>query len=354
MWILTFVMLTKIEINQVREHLEKAQNPLFYFDNDQDGLSSYLLLRRFIQRGNGVPVKTSPLDMSYFRRIEEFNPDYIFILDQPTVSREFFEELNKLNLPIVWIDHHENDLEEIPEYVDYFNPLYNETKSNDPVCSLCYGVANKKEDLWIATFGCIADKYIPYFYSEFLEKYPDLGLKSDDAFEILYNSEVGKIARMVGAGLNDRTSLVMKMIRFLIEVKTPYEVLEEKRENHDMHKKFNFIEEKLNKYLIRAKEEYSGGRVLFFKYSGETSMSATIANRLSHVFKDKGIVIVVAFVKGIRVNLSIRGKKVREKILEVLEGFPMSTGGGHEDAVGAQIDLDQVEEFKKRVEETFQ
>ena len=83
-------------------------------------------------------------------------------------------------------------------------------------------------------------------------------------------------------------------------------------------------------------------------------MSATIANKLSHDFKDKEIVIVVAFTKGARVNLSIRGEKVREKVLDILKDFSMSTGGGHENAVGAQIDLDQVEEFKKRMETSFQ
>jgi len=242
-------------------------------------------------------------------------------------------------------------LNEIPDFVDYYNPIYNEFKTNEPVASLCYEIANKKEDLWIAVLGCIADKYIPSYYQEFLKNYPDLGIESENAFDILYGSEIGKIARMVGAGLKDRTMMVMKMVRFLIKVKTPYEVLEEKIENHEMHKRFDFIDTKLKKYLNKAREEYSGGNLLFFKYSGEISMSADIANRLSHEFP--GIILIVAFIKGSRVNISVRGKNVREKILGVLKEFPLSSGGGHEDAVGAQIDLDQVDEFKKRVEEVF-
>ena len=50
-------MLTQKQIDEVREHLDKAQNPLFFFDNDNDGLTSFLLLRRFIDRGKGVAVK---------------------------------------------------------------------------------------------------------------------------------------------------------------------------------------------------------------------------------------------------------------------------------------------------------
>jgi single-stranded DNA-specific DHH superfamily exonuclease len=339
-------MLSSQENQEIREHLERAQNPLFYFDNDQDGLCSYLLMRRFLGRGNGVPVKTSPLDMSYFRRVDEFDPDYVFILDQPSVSNEFFEALHERNIPIVWIDHHEIDKSMLPDYVDYYNPLFSESKSNEPVADLCYRVVNRKEDLWLLIIGCISDKYMPLDYSDFLKKYPDLGIGSNEPFDILYNSEIGKVARMIGTGLKDRTGFVMKMIRFLINVKTPYEILEEKKENGTMHDTFNKIDGRLQKYLKKAREEFGEGDILFFTYSGETSMSADIANRLSHEFQGK--IIVVAFVKGARVNLSIRGEKIREKVLEILKDLPLSTGGGHENAVGAQIDLDQLSEFEVR------
>jgi len=67
-------MLTKNQIIQIKEHLEKAQNPLFFFDNDQDGLCSFLLLQRFIERGKGVPVRSFPgLTKEYFRKVNELN-----------------------------------------------------------------------------------------------------------------------------------------------------------------------------------------------------------------------------------------------------------------------------------------
>jgi nanoRNase/pAp phosphatase (c-di-AMP/oligoRNAs hydrolase) len=37
--------------------------------------------------------------------------------------------------------------------------------------------------------------------------------------------------------------------------------------------------------------------------------------------------------------------------LNVLENFPLSTGGGHEDAVGAQIDSEQLKDFEKLLKE---
>ena len=342
-------MLTEKEVAKIKSLLENSVNPLFYFDNDQDGLSSYLLLRRFVGKGNGVPVKTSPLDMSYFRRINEFEPDIIFILDQPTVSEEFFSEVEKEGLRVVWIDHHEIDLELIPSWVEYYNPMYNETKENNPTTFLAYQISGKKEDIWLAVVGCIADRYVPKYYSEFLKKYPDLGIESDDAFEIFYNSSIGKIARMFSSGLKDRTTNVNHMIKFLISCKTPYEVLEEKKENRNLHSRFNMIDSKFKKLIEKAKEVEIDKGVLFFKYSGETSMSADLANKLSYLFPGKDV--IVAFIRGARVNLSVRGKGVRERVASAISEFPLATSGGHEDAVGAQLNLEEVgkfvENFKK-------
>ena len=111
-------MLTEKQIIEIREHLEKAQNPIFFFDNDNDGLTSFLQLRRMIGRGKGIPIIYYPdLNADYFRRVKELNSDYIFILDKPVVSDEFLEQVHEDNIPLVWIAH--NDVE-IPKQ-DWIN-----------------------------------------------------------------------------------------------------------------------------------------------------------------------------------------------------------------------------------------
>jgi len=243
-------MLTKKQVSEIKEHLDKAQNPLFFFDNDNDGLCSFLLLQRYIGRGKGFAIKTAPeLTKDYFRKVRELEPDYIFILDQPEVSKGFFDEVEKINLPIVWIDHHEIDKKKIPDFVNYYNPLFNKKKSNEPVTALCYQISNKKEDLWIAIAGCVADYFVPDFYEDFKKKYFDLSIDSKDAFEIFYNSPIGKISRIFGAGLKDRTTNVVKMLNYLTKVKTPYEVLEENEKNSFIHKRFKEINKKYKKFI---------------------------------------------------------------------------------------------------------
>ena len=47
-------MLTSKQIKEIRKALEEATNPLFFFDDDQDGIAAYLLLKRKYKKGKGI------------------------------------------------------------------------------------------------------------------------------------------------------------------------------------------------------------------------------------------------------------------------------------------------------------
>jgi single-stranded DNA-specific DHH superfamily exonuclease len=342
-------MLTKKQLREIREHLEKAQNPIFFFDNDADGLCSFLLLQRYLGRGKGIAIRSFPeMNAEYFKRTTELNSDYVFILDKPVVSEEFLEEARKVNIPVVWIDHHKIPKLKVPEFVYYYNPTMKKAKDNAPVTYLCYQITKRKEDLWLAVIGCISDRFIPDFYSDFYEKYPDLAIKSKDAFEILYKSQIGNITRMVGSALKDSTSNVVKMLRFLTTVKTPYEALEETGKNHEMHLRFRQISQKYNKLIEKAKALADKEKVLFFQYGGDLSISADLSNELTYLFPEK--IIAVAYISGAKANVSIRGKKIKKIVLKALKGLEDATGGGHEDAVGARVRVEDLEKFKEKIE----
>tara|TARA_Y100000310_G_scaffold161721_1_gene161632 strand:+ start:14086 stop:15138 length:1053 start_codon:yes stop_codon:yes gene_type:complete len=348
-------MLTKEQIRQIKEHLNKAQNPLFFFDNDSDGLCSFLLLQRFIGKGKGVAIKSFPeLTVDYFRKVHELNADYIFILDKPLVSEEFFEKAHQLNIPIVYIDHHDIDKTKIPEFVNYYNPFFNsKSLENRPTSYLCYQISENKNDLWIAIVGCISDRFFPEFYSDFKKNYPDLSIDSKDAFEIRYRSQIGKITNLFSFALKDRTTNVVNMTRFLTKVKTPYEVLEENNQNYTMHQRFDQINSKYQRLLEKAKSLTSlSNKLLFFQYGGDLSISSDLSNELNYLFPEK--IVVVVYVSGIKASISVRGEKVREMILKIIEGFEDASGGGHENAVGAKIKFEDLEKFKDKLKEALE
>src|SRR3989339_784772 len=278
-------MLTSEQIIEIREHLETAQNPIFFFDNDPDGLCSFLILQRFIERGKGIPIKSFPkLIDDYFRKVVEFNADYIFILDKAEVSDKFWEKVKEVNIPVVWIDHHAFKFEDIPDFVNF------------------------------------------------------------------YKSEIGKIAKFFTFGLKDRTTNVINMLKFLMSVHSPYEVLSEGSKNSAMHKRFREIDEKYQRLIERAKEigNYDG-KLLYFQYGGDLSISSDLSNEISFLFPGK--INVIAYVSGYKANISGRGKNIRKIILEIIGGLEGATGGGHQDAVGAQVQIEDLEFFKKELKE---
>jgi single-stranded DNA-specific DHH superfamily exonuclease len=345
-------MLKKKELEEIREHLERAQNPVFMFDNDTDGLCSFLLLQRHYKRGKGVCIKSFPaLDENYFKRAEDLGADYIFILDKPVISKEFFLRAREVNIPVVWIDHHKIDIETIPEFVHYYNPLYS-TKTSEPVTAICYEIVKRnKNDLWLAIVGGIADHYLPTYYSKFQKRYPDLAisLKKVMPFDVLYNSEIGRVANLLNNGLKDTTTNVVLMLKFLMKVKSPYEVMEETKENHTMHYRSKGINKKYNRLLERAKVNLDATNLLFFRYAGDLSISGELSNELGYLYPKK--IVVVAFAGGSKVNLSIRGKNVLDKFEIAIKNIKGGRGGGHKDAVGGQLHLDDLDKFIEKMRE---
>ncbi len=360
-------MLTSKQIKEIREHLEKAQNPIFFFDNDPDGLCSFLLLQRWIGRGKGIAIRSFPeLDENYFKRINELNADYIFVLDKHSSSEGFVKRCNEINIPVVWIDHHliPDENKELLENFNYYNPQYNKGEYNSdlPVTRLCYQVTNNEKDDWICIVGCVFDKYFPKeIYETFKKKYPELSFSSREnnsvgADEISYDSDIGKISRMFSFALKDSTTKVVRMMKYLMSVKSPEEVLKENPKNKSIHSRYKEINEKYKRILEKGKSIGNSlnenERILFLKYSGDLSISSDLSSELQYLFPGK--IIVVAFVTGVKVNISFRGNKIKTSVLNVINEFEGATGGGHENAVGSSIQLKDLEEFKERLKKEFE
>lgn len=344
-------MLNNNQIEEIRAHLEKAQNPLFFFDNDNDGLTSFLLFRRFLDRGRGIAIKSFPdLNVSYYRRVQELKPDYIFILDKPAVSKDFIKKVRQDNIPIVWIDHHQVERPDDPD-IYYYNPFYNDS-SFEPVSYMAYKVTNKKEDIWIAMIGCISDCYFPDFFKEFNKKYPELSKEDPkSAFDILYGSEIGRIARILDFSLKDTTTNVVNMIRFMMKVSGPMDVLEENSKTKQILNRFNEINNRYQMLMEKAREDVDK-KIIYFQYGGNLSISANLANQLIHEFPNK--IVIVSYINKDIANISIRGNNntdVRSLTLKALEGIEGASGGGHKSATGAKVNISDLPKFIKNFED---
>jgi len=333
-------MLTQTEVTFLQKELETAENPLFIFDDDADGFCSFLLLYRMHHKGRGLVLKTSPkLDGRLVRKVQEINPDKIFVLDVPIIDSEFVDQIKK---PIFWIDHHQ------PLSVPgtrYYNPRLQDIKAYVPTTRMAYQISQNKEDLWIATAGCLADWYMPDFIEEFAEKYPNWLSEKKDLFDALYKQPVGKLVKMFFFLLKGPSNDVHKSIKIMTRITSHEEIFkQETPPGKFIFKKFESINHKYEELLKEAKKEVTKERILLFFYTEQQwSFTANLANELTALYPDK--VIVIARHKSGEYKCSLRAQvpilKAIEKALVGVNGY----GGGHENACGAVIKEEDWERF---------
>ena len=196
--------------------------------------------------------------------------------------------------------------------------------------------------------GCVGDWFLPEFSNELAKDYPDLFPKNvKTPSQALYETRFGKLAKILSFALKDRTSNVVRMLKFLVTAKTPYEVLEENNKTKTIHGRFKEINRKYEKLLEKAKG-FAGNKLLFFQYGGDLSISGELANEIFHLYPDK--IVAVAYTKGEEVKISIRGSiNVRDKVAKAMQGLN-GRSGGHENACAASLTVSELPKFKERLE----
>lgn len=340
-------MLTEKQLQQIKDELDNCQNPLFFFDDDPDGLSAFLLLYRYKKEGHGFVVKTHPkLDAQYAPKIESYDADKVFVLDVANLEQDF---IDASKVPVIWIDHH-GPYER--NNVRYFNPRLSKKDANIPTTYMCYNAV--KQDLWIAIAGCIADYYMPDFFNEFEEKYPDLANGKKSIGDLYFKSRLGTLIKVFSFSLKGKTSEVMKCMKVLTRIKSPYEILnQETAQGRFIYKRYEKINKLYENLLDDAIKNAGKEKMLVYTYADDKmSFTGDLANELLNEFPDK--IIVVGRKKDEEIRMSIRSRNtlippLLEKSLSGLEGY----GGGHEYACGANVKQDDFKEFIKRMRENI-
>ncbi len=337
-------MLTDEQIKEFREYLHKAENPLFFYDDDSDGVCSYLLLKKYIGKGKGVIVKAAPkISVDFLRKVKENSPDYIFILDIPLVDQEF---IDKVNVPIIWLDHHPPIKR---KGVHYYNPRSNSKSDGSPTTYWAYKIAEEKDPL-IGAIGCIGDWYYPDFLDKLDKLYPGLLPKkrSGKPEEILFDSTLGELISVVSFILKLSLTEIGRCTSILLKIEDPFEILEQKSsKGRFLYKKVEKIKKEYDWVLKQALKEKPEDGVLFVKHPHTNhSFVGDLATELS--YRTRTVLIVGREDEG-RMKMSIRSSDVKindiiEESIRGLDGY----GGGHELSCGANVNLNDFDEFLER------
>jgi single-stranded DNA-specific DHH superfamily exonuclease len=335
-------LLTEKEVTEIRTALSSYKNPLFIFDDDPDGLCSFLLLYRMHREGRGVILKTSStLDTDFIRLIKNYTFDAIFILDIPKVTQAF---VDNFKCPIYWIDHHE--VLQLDK-VKYYNPHTRDPSVYIPATWLCHQIADNEKDLWLAMVGCLADWAMPDFREEFVEKYSDLMSSDADLDKAVFQEDVGTLVRVFAFLLKGPSSKVRKNVKILTRIKSPYDILKQETPSGKfLYKHFSTIDENYQKVLKAGKDERSRSKLLVFEYGdNKWSFTAILANELASNNRDK--VVIIARKSEGKVKASIRARtNIADPLKKTFEQVNGS-GGGHPNACGAVVPEEDWEDFLK-------
>ncbi len=339
-------MLTPAQISLLQEELKTSQNPLFLYDADADGLASFLLLYRIHREGKGVRVSaSSKIGPEFLRKVQELNPDKIFILDVPLLDQEFVSQAKR---PIFWIDHHQP--QEISG-VQYFNPRIKDPDAYVPTTSMAYQVSHNPEDLWIAAAGCLADWHLPDFIDEFIVQYPDLLPEKCDLTAALYKHPVGKLVKLFFFLQKGPSFEVRKSIAILSKIKSPREIFnQETASGKFLYKRFEKVNARYEALLAQAKQKITKSKIILFTYSSaQWSFTTNIANELAALYPQK--VIIIARQKSGEMKASIRAQfRIVDALEKALIGINGS-GGGHPNACGAVVKEEDWERFVEKFKE---
>jgi len=330
-------------LEKIKQELDNCSRPLFFFDDDPDGLASFLLLYRYKQAGKGVVVKVHPtLDDTFLNTVKDYDPDKIFILDIPKVSETF---LKKLSVPVFYIDHHKIFTYQ-QDNLTYFNPHLFDEKDERCVTYWCYNIVNvnktekeEKLDRWVAMAGCVGDWFLPEFKDEFAEEYPELLSKDikkpEDA---LFNSKLGRLVRIFSFLLKGKHKEVMAAIKVLTRINSPLDIIEQKTsQGKFVYRRFEKVNKHYEELINSIKDENIHKNVVEFMYTeNQWSFTSDLSNELLYKYPDK--VIIVCREKGNEFKCSLRSNKHKlpDKISKSLTGLT-GYGGGHDLASAANV-----------------
>ncbi len=336
------------DLKKIKKYLDKSERPIFFFDDDPDGLSSFLLFYRYAKKGKGVIVKSSPmLKEEYALKANEYYADTVFVLDKPLTTQEFVNGCVSKN--IIILDHH-------PviklKGAHYFNPRIDDDSDNRPTSYWAYRVV--KQDLWIAMTGIVGDWYIPPDLTPMFKKlYPDLlPRKYKDPGDLLFESPLGRLSRIFSFSLKGKSQEVMKSIKILTRIQTPYEIMnQETPKGKFIYKRFLKVEKEYEKLLSSAMKSKQGKDFIVFTYPGKKmSFTGELSNELLHKFPNK--INIIGREKSGFVRCSIRSKnlKLPPILKEALKGI-RGYGGGHDHACGASIKVEDFDLFVNKFKE---
>ncbi len=370
-----------LRVEEIRNLILNAKNPVMFFDTDTDGSTSYLQVKRNFKHIIGYPMdKDIKRQKSLIYNYINSDTDLVLIFDVPFLYDEFLEKIK--DKKIIWVDHHPTNLESQIKKFDiiHLNPLNYDKNDNRPTCFLANEIAGKWNNLDLLGLGAVSDFFL-------LDNLSKLYLKDKFAFNLIFNGIDDTIRRDIFSFIqkykfNDKRVNKQReeYIRYLSygtnlkNIKNFFDFICKFEEEGQSIKAFRTIEnmqfkdlissinsgssfpfkefsDKMKEYKIELKkaENFGEKEIFFYEYEGKQSFAKTMSEELNFKF-NKSKIVCVSFRKFGKDwhSLSIRSRSIpiNDIVSESLRGLE-GRGGGHPMAAGAAVNKKDFLKFKK-------
>ncbi len=334
-----------------------------YTGPDVDGLSSAAITSEAIRRIRGKPIdlfiyeesNRPGLTQSNSLKISDCQINKLVVLDisidnAPDETIEVMRGLDTLVL-----DHHltvrdlnkEGILFVKPEYFSKVEPV------RYPSSKMTYDLFGKVVSLgdldWISALGIMSDGAYDV-WSEHVDKVAEKqGIKYRKGE--VWKSDLGKAVTVLNRALLYDSKNAPECLEALASSKSPRDLIDSgiRRYKHEIDEEIKRLEDD-----FRMKRRLSeDGKTMYYEFNSPFGVCSTLSTILGYNYMKPSDNLVVVQVKKDKcvVNLRRNDKKVNLASIAriAVDGLPDSSGGGHIPAAGAEIRMEDLPEFKKRI-----
>lgn len=377
----------KKTVKKIEEAIKEQENIWIYGDYDVDGITSTVVLYNALKELGAknvnyyIPLREEGygLNLKALQKIKEEGGDLVITVDCGITAFEEVEFANSIELPIIITDHHNLFEEKIPNAFSTVEPKRKENVFPFTMLAgvgtifmvvLClYERAGIKEKAFelidLVGIGTIADvvplveenRIFAKFGLEQLKKTKNLGLKTllkklfpeSNSYE---SDDIGfKIAPLFNvAGRLEDAKIVVELLlsNDKIEIEKTIEkllLLNEQRKElqnnivEEINKELEKVDMNENFIVVNASEKFHHG------------VLGIVASKIVDIYYRPTIVMEIKKEEGVATGScrSIDGFN----ILEALQSMPelFTKFGGHSGAAGLTIPIENISEFKRKINE---
>ncbi len=337
------------------EGIVPKDSVVIIFNNDADGISSCVLLRRLLEsRGvKDVFVISQPMPTEKYliKKIQTTVPTKIIFLDiavdqQPLVLRKLGGICDMLI-----IDHHQITKDMNSDIITHYNPRFENPRiyqsTSYVTYKICSNITDMSHSLWIAAVGMIGD------YN--LEDSQDVVKEIKGMYKVsgkLYDSFLGRFADMISAARATNSMSCEEMVELFNKAASPDELEKLQGAERLIHAYKKSENEIMSIMADIEKNADKNGNVIFYNLKSEYNLASPISTKLSEKYFNK--IVIIYSNAGNKVKVSARNQSKKWNVAKLLQQAShglKASAGGHAAAAGATIHAGDWETFMERLAE---